>query len=146
MLDEVVFEVHEAEEGGYYAAAVGCDIITQGDTWEELKLMAQDAVLCHFDDYEMAKICGFVLHIDCIAITADDGQSWFGYCQMGDRPMPDKASEQNVVGYFLTSICSRYRCSNVPTLGLRTRLTTCGRFVVCNAPRTVNHISWVALC
>ena len=52
MLDEVVFEVHEAEEGGYYAAAVGHDIITQGDSWEELKLMAQDAVLCHFDDGE----------------------------------------------------------------------------------------------
>ena len=50
MLNEVVFEVHEAEEGGYYAAAVGYDIITQGDSWEELKLMAQDAVLCHFDD------------------------------------------------------------------------------------------------
>ena len=50
MLDEVVFEVHEAEEGGYYAAAIDYDIITQGDTWEELKLMAQDAVLCHFDD------------------------------------------------------------------------------------------------
>ena len=50
MLDEVVFEVHEAEEGGYYAAAVGHDIITQGDTWEELKSMAQEAVLCHFDD------------------------------------------------------------------------------------------------
>ena len=52
MLDEVVFEVHEAEEGGYYAAAVGYDIITQGDSWEELKLMAQDAVRCHFDDGE----------------------------------------------------------------------------------------------
>ena len=47
---EVVLEVHEAEEGGYYAAAVGHDIITQGDSWEELKAMAQDAVLCHFDD------------------------------------------------------------------------------------------------
>ena len=53
MNDEVVFEVHEAEEGGYYAVAQGHDIITQGDTWEELKLMAQDAVLCHFDDHEM---------------------------------------------------------------------------------------------
>ena len=52
MLGEVVFEVHEAEEGGYYAAAIGYDIVTQGDTWEELKLMAQDAVLCHFDDGE----------------------------------------------------------------------------------------------
>ena len=50
MPDEVVFEVHEAEEGGYYAVAVGYDIITQGDSWDELKLMAHDAVLCHFDD------------------------------------------------------------------------------------------------
>ena len=52
MLDEVVFEVHQAEEGGYYAVAVGYDIITQGDSWEELKLMAQDAARCHFDDDE----------------------------------------------------------------------------------------------
>lgn len=52
MLNEVVFEVHEAKEGGYYAAAIGYDIITQGDTWEELKSMAQEAVLCHFDDGE----------------------------------------------------------------------------------------------
>ena len=50
MLDEVVFEVNEAEEGGYYAVAVGYDIITQGDSWDELKLMAHDAVLCHFDE------------------------------------------------------------------------------------------------
>ena len=50
MPDEVVFEVHEAEEGGYYAVAIGYDIITQGDSWDELKLMAQDAVLCHFDE------------------------------------------------------------------------------------------------
>lgn len=53
MANELVFEVHEAEEGGYYAVAQGHDIITQGDTWEELKLMAQDAVLCHFDGHEM---------------------------------------------------------------------------------------------
>lgn len=53
MANEVVFDVHEADEGGYYAAAVGHDIITQGDSWEELKLMAQDAVLCHFDDASM---------------------------------------------------------------------------------------------
>ena len=45
---EITFEVREADEGGYYAAAIGYDIITQGDSWEDLKLMAQDAVLCHF--------------------------------------------------------------------------------------------------
>ena len=48
--NEIIFEAYEAEEGGYYAAAVGYDIITQGDSWDDLKLMAEDAVLCHFDD------------------------------------------------------------------------------------------------
>ena len=47
---EITFEVREADEGGYYAAAIGYDIITQGDSWDDLKLMAQDALLCHFDD------------------------------------------------------------------------------------------------
>lgn len=47
---EIVFEVYAAAEGGYYAAATEYDIITQGDTWDELKQMAQEAVLCHFDD------------------------------------------------------------------------------------------------
>ena len=56
MPKEVVFEVHEAEEGGYYATAVGYDIITQGDSWEDLKLMAQDAVLCHFDNDAMPRL------------------------------------------------------------------------------------------
>ena len=48
--DEIIFEVREAEEGGYYAAAIGYDIITEGNSWDDLKFMAQDAVLCHFDD------------------------------------------------------------------------------------------------
>ena len=47
---EITFEVREAGEGGYHAAAVGYDIVTQGDSWDDLKFMAQDAVLCHFDD------------------------------------------------------------------------------------------------
>ena len=47
---EVTFEAYEAEEGGYYARALGYSIFTQGDDWEDLKEMVQDAVLCHFDD------------------------------------------------------------------------------------------------
>ena len=49
---EIVFEVTEAEEGGYNAAAVGYGIFTQGDDWADLEYMVQDAVLCHFDDDE----------------------------------------------------------------------------------------------
>ena len=47
---EIIFEVTEAVEGGYDARALGYGIFTQGDTWEELKAMVQDAVLCYFDD------------------------------------------------------------------------------------------------
>ena len=66
MLNEIVFEVHEAEEGGYYAAAVGHDIITQGDSWEELKLMAQDAVLCHFGDDAILRTLRFCPAYDIV--------------------------------------------------------------------------------
>ena len=47
---EIIFEAYEAEEGGYYAVAKGFSIVTQGDSWGDLKYMVQDAVLCHFDD------------------------------------------------------------------------------------------------
>ena len=47
---EIIFEVTEAIEGGYDARALGYGIFTQGDDWDDLKYMVQDAVLCHFDD------------------------------------------------------------------------------------------------
>ena len=47
---EIDFDAYEAEEGGYYAVAQGFGIITQGDSWDDLKFMVEDAVLCHFDD------------------------------------------------------------------------------------------------
>ena len=49
---EIVFQVQEAPESGYTARAVGRSIFTDGDDWEDLKFMLQDAVLCHFDDGE----------------------------------------------------------------------------------------------
>ncbi len=49
---ELVFEVHEEPEGGYSAVAVGESIVTQGDTWEELREMVQDATRAYFFDSE----------------------------------------------------------------------------------------------
>ena len=43
----------ESPEGGYEASAVGYDIFTEADDWENLKSMLRDAVLCHFDDGEV---------------------------------------------------------------------------------------------
>ncbi len=48
---EITFDVYEEDDGrGYYAKAQGYGIFTLGDDWEALKSMAQDAVLCHFDE------------------------------------------------------------------------------------------------
>ena len=47
---EIIFEVTEAVEGGYDARALGYSIYTQGENRDDLKKMARDAVLCHFDE------------------------------------------------------------------------------------------------
>jgi len=47
---EIIFEVQEAEEGGYNARALGHAIFTQGDDMEHLRAMVKDAVTCHFDE------------------------------------------------------------------------------------------------
>ena len=47
---EIVFEVTETDAGGYNARAVGHSIFTQGHDWVDLKAMAEDAVLCNFDN------------------------------------------------------------------------------------------------
>ena len=49
MSSEIIFEVTEAEEGGYCASALGFGIHTQGDTLDELRTMVRDAVTCYFD-------------------------------------------------------------------------------------------------
>ena len=51
-MKQIVFEVTESPEGGYEGAALTHRIYTQGDDWNDLKLMVQDAVRCHFPDEE----------------------------------------------------------------------------------------------
>ncbi len=50
MKSEIIFEVTEAEEGGYCASALGFGINTQADSLEDLRNMVRDAVDCYFDD------------------------------------------------------------------------------------------------
>lgn len=53
---EIIFVVEEAPEGGYQAKALGHSIITEADSFEELKKMVQDAVVCHFEDNERPRV------------------------------------------------------------------------------------------
>jgi predicted RNase H-like HicB family nuclease len=49
-MEELLFLVEEADEGGFIAKGLGEGIFTQADTYEELKLAVIDAVHCHFED------------------------------------------------------------------------------------------------
>jgi len=47
---ELIFEVTEDSDGGYRSECLTENIVTQGDTWEELRAMVKDAVhACFFD-------------------------------------------------------------------------------------------------
>jgi predicted RNase H-like HicB family nuclease len=48
-MSEIIFEVREAEEGGFWARALGYSIFTQGEDWDDLRRMVKDAVACHFE-------------------------------------------------------------------------------------------------
>jgi predicted RNase H-like HicB family nuclease len=48
-VSEIIFEVREAEEGGFWARALGHSIFTQAETWDELRRMVKEAVGCHFE-------------------------------------------------------------------------------------------------
>ena len=52
MSSELIFEVIEADEGGYSATALGIGITTQADTVEELRAMVREAVACYFENPE----------------------------------------------------------------------------------------------
>jgi predicted RNase H-like HicB family nuclease len=47
---ELIFEVRDAEEGGYWARALGYGIFTQAETWEELRTNVLEATSLHFED------------------------------------------------------------------------------------------------
>lgn len=55
-MNELIFLVEEAPEGGYTARALGESIFTEADSLEELRDQIRDAVKCHFEDGHTPKI------------------------------------------------------------------------------------------
>jgi len=49
-MDELIFLVEEAPEGGFTARALGQSIFTEADDLDKLREMVRDAVRCHFDE------------------------------------------------------------------------------------------------
>ena len=55
-MNELIFLVEEAPEGGFTAKALGESIFTEAETMDELKNMIRDAVSCHFEKEASPKI------------------------------------------------------------------------------------------
>lgn len=48
-MNELVFWVEEAPEGGFTARALGAAVFTEADTLDDLRGAIRDAVRCHFE-------------------------------------------------------------------------------------------------
>ena len=70
---EIIFEVTEAAEGGYDARALGHSIFTQGEDWNDLKAMARNAVLCHFEEHNAPRVIGLHLVREEVIAVAQGG-------------------------------------------------------------------------
>jgi len=49
-MNELVFEITQESDGGFVAEALGESIITQADTWEELRANVSEAVKAFYFD------------------------------------------------------------------------------------------------
>ena len=47
---ELIFEVRDAVEGGFWARALGHAIFTQGETWDELRANILEVTALHFEE------------------------------------------------------------------------------------------------
>ncbi|MEO8086275.1 MAG: 2-oxoisovalerate dehydrogenase [Bacteroidota bacterium] len=52
---ELIFLIEDAAEGGFTAKALGESIFTRAESLAELKKMAKEAVLCHFEESKIPK-------------------------------------------------------------------------------------------
>ena len=55
-MDEIIFLVEEAPEGGYTAKALGSPIFTEADSLDDLHANVRDAVQCHFEEGETPRM------------------------------------------------------------------------------------------
>ena len=68
---EIIFEIRVDEAGGgFVARALGHSIITQAETWEDLRSNIRDAVRCHFDEGRAPQVIRFQRVIDEVMTLA----------------------------------------------------------------------------
>ena len=54
-MNEIIFLVDEAPEGGFTARALGESVFTEAETLDELRRQVRDAVQCHFEEGKAPK-------------------------------------------------------------------------------------------
>jgi hypothetical protein len=55
-MNEIIFLIEEAVEGGFTARALGESIFAEADTLDALRQEVRDAVNCHFDEGKAPKV------------------------------------------------------------------------------------------
>ena len=55
-MNEILFLVEEADEGGYTARAINDSIFTEANNMDELRSNVREAVECHFEDGRAPKV------------------------------------------------------------------------------------------
>jgi predicted RNase H-like HicB family nuclease len=55
-VNELVFSVTQEADGGFVAEALGESIVTQADTWEELRANVREAVTAFYFDQPAPKV------------------------------------------------------------------------------------------
>jgi len=55
-MNEIIFLIEEAAEGGYTARALGHSIFTEAESLESLRDQVRDAVRCHFEEGQSPKV------------------------------------------------------------------------------------------
>jgi len=55
-MNEIIFLIEEAPEGGYSARALGHSIFTEAESMDALRDQVRDAVKCHFEEGQAPKV------------------------------------------------------------------------------------------
>jgi hypothetical protein len=55
-MNEIIFLVEDAPEGGYTARALGTSIFAEAETLDELRTAVREATQCHFDERSAPKM------------------------------------------------------------------------------------------
>ena len=73
-MEELIFLVEHAPEGGYIARALGASIFTEAEDLEGLRGQVRDAVRCHFEEGQGPRVIRYTLcmkkssrHESCLA-------------------------------------------------------------------------------